>query len=336
MILRFIPILLTLLLFRPILRAEEPETGHVSVISKDNSTEFLIGKELIARYHTGKDVAKPYLWPLNAPGDVPVTRAWPMVRGTAGESNDHFHQKSMWFCHGDIIPEGISVKHKIKGIEGVDFWSEADGHGRIVCLGLMGAMDAKDRRHGFMLTTNEWRTADDVKILNEMRTIHLYALGEARLFVFDIDLHASACALRFADTKEGAFGVRVNDAIREEKGKGTITNADGKTGEKNCWGRISSWCDYSGAIDGNKAGIAIFADPKNPYPSCWHVRGYGLMAANPFGREKSGFPDMKGKNELVKLAKDEHLHLRYGLLLHRGDVKEGKVAEYYDQFVKLK
>ena len=41
------------------------------------------------------------------------------------------------------------------------------------------------------------------------------------------------------------------------------------------------------------------------------------MAANPFGREKSGFPDMKGKRELVKLAKDEHLRLRYGLLLRR-------------------
>jgi len=186
------------------------------------------------------------------------------------------------------------------------------------------------------MSTNEWRTADGVKALDETRLIHVYALGDTRLLVFHIDIDASVCALTFADTKEGSFGVRVNDAIREEKGKGKIENADGKTGEKNCWGRISAWCDYSGAIDGKTAGIAVFADPKNPYPSCWHVRGYGLMAANPFGREKSGFPDMKGKKDLVKLAKGEHLKLRYGVLLHKGDAKEGNVAEYYEQFVKLK
>jgi hypothetical protein len=317
-------------------RADDPKSHNVSVQTKDNSIEFLIGKELVARYHTGKDVAKPYFWPLNAPADIPVTRAWPMVRGTPGESNDHFHQKSMWFCHGDIIPEGIELKHKIKGIEGVDFWSEADGHGRIVCTGRLDRLDDEHPNHGYVLTTNEWRTAGDVKVLDEKRSIHLYALDNARLFVFDIDLNASVCPLTFADTKEGSFGVRVNDGIREEKGKGKITNADGKTGEKNCWGRISAWCDYFGPIDGKTAGIAIFAHPKNPYPSCWHVRGYGLMAANPFGREKSGFPDMKGKKDLVKLAKGEHLKLRYGLLLHKGDAKEGKVAEYYEQFVKLK
>ena len=77
-------------------------------------------------------------------------------------------------------------------------------------------------------------------------------------------------------------------------------------------------------------------DPKNPYPACWHVRGYGLMAANPFGRQKSGFPAMKGRTDLVKLPKGEHLKLRYGLLLHAGDAREGRVNEYFDKFVGLK
>jgi hypothetical protein len=85
------------------------------------------------------------------------------------------------------------------------------------------------------------------------------------------------------------------------------------------------------------AGVAVFADPANPVPTAWHSRDYGLMAANPFGRAHAGFPDTKGKKAeaLVKLAKGEHLKLRYGLLLHIGDAKEGKVAEYYKQFVKL-
>ena len=45
---------------------------------------------------------------------------------------------------------------------------------------------------------------------------------------------------------------------------------------------------------------------------------------------------MKGRTDLVKLGKGEHLKLRYGILLHNGDVKEGRVAERYQEFVKLK
>jgi hypothetical protein len=32
----------------------------------------------------------------------------------------------------DVIPEGIDFKSKIKNVEGVDFWSEAKGHGKEV------------------------------------------------------------------------------------------------------------------------------------------------------------------------------------------------------------
>ena len=38
------------------------------------------------------------------------------------------------------------------------------------------------------------------------------------------------------------------------------------------------------------------------------VRDYGLLAANPFGRDKHArFPDRKGNNDLVKLKMGEHL-----------------------------
>jgi hypothetical protein len=191
--------------------------------------------------------------------------------------------------------------------------------------------------HGRVTTKNEWRTGDDVKIMDETRTIHLYNYGKAYLLVFDIDLSASVCPIIFGDTKEGAFGVRVRDSVREDNGKGHLSNAEGKVGEKNdVWGHISDWCDYSGPVEGKTAGVAIFADPTNPLKSCWHSRGYGLMAANPFGRDKSGFPAMKGKTDLVKLAKGDHLKLRYGVFLHTDDVKQAEVAGFYKLFTKLK
>jgi hypothetical protein len=318
----------------------DPPRAVIIDVSKDY-IDFRRDKNLTARYHVAPTVAKPYFWPLNSPGGTSITRPWPMVKDAPGEKTDHVHQKSAWFCHGDVIPEGIELQQKIKGVEGVDFWSEAKGHGRIVVT-KVGTAEVNGN-HGKVATHNEWQTADGMKILDEMRDIHYYDLGAAQLFVLDIDLHASVCPITFGDTKEGSLGVRVREALTEQGGKGVLTNAEGLSTEgkrnnlemKGCWGMVSAWCDDSGPVEDKTIGVTIFADPKNPYPTCWHSRAYGLMAANPFGREKSGFPAMRGKKDLVKLAKGEHLKLRYGILVHEGDVAAGKVAQRYEEFVKL-
>src|SRR5262249_39554241 len=153
--------------------------------------------------------------------------------------------------------------------------SEGAGHGRIVCTQVSEPKISKG--HGAVTTQNEWRTADGRKVLDETRTIHLHNLGTAQLFVLDIDLHASVVPIAFEDTKEGSFGIRINDSITEQKGRakgaGKIENAEGKVGEKNCWGYRSAWCDYSGPLDGKTIGLAILDDPANPYPAYWHSRG---------------------------------------------------------------
>lgn len=313
--------------------AEEP--APVTIKVEKGHIDFLAGKDLVARYHTRNDLAKPHFWPVNGPGGVAVTRDWPMLKGLPDESSDHIHQKSAWFCHGDVIPEGVELKKKIKGVDGADFWSEAPNHGRMECVQV--SEPKLEKNHGAVVTRNEWRTADGQKILDETRTIHLYNFGDTRLIVLDVDLAANDVPVVFGDTKEGSMGVRVNDSITEAKKKGRIENAEGKVGEKECWGQISPWCDYSGQIDGKTVGIALLADPANPYPCCWHSRGYGLMAANPFGRTKAGFPAMKANTDLARLNKGKHLKLRFGILIHPGDAKEGKVADYFEHhFAKLK
>lgn len=306
--------------------------GQSIKIGKD-ALELVAGGETIGRYLIDPKWPRPILWPLKAPGGAIVTRAWPMEPAVEGGSKDHPHQKSVWFVHGDVIPEGLELKDKIKNVKGVDFWSEAKGHGRIVCL----KAEPLEARYGAAVSTqNEWRTADGTKIMDETRVLRLFDFGKARLIVFEIDLHASVCPITFGDTKEGCMGVRVNDVIRADKnGKGTIQNADGKKGEKECRTMRSAWCDYSGPIDDKTVGIAILDDPKNPYPVFWHVRGYGLMAANPFARKQSEIPGTKGE-PLTRLAKGEHLRLRYGILVHEGDAETGRVAGYYERFLKLR
>jgi hypothetical protein len=297
-----------------------------------DAVEFQRGDELVTRYHTA-GYPRPIFWPVLAPGGQTLTRDWPMTKKIAdGGSSDHVHQKSLWFCHGDVIAEGIELKHKINGVTGVDFWSEAPGHGRIVVTKASTGAD----RAGIQ-THNEWRTADGVKILDEDRAIYCYNLGNAMLLVLRTDLQATVAPITFGDTKEGSLGVRINDIIRAGKfGKGKIENALGKIGEKECWGRIADWCDYSGPIEGKTVGLAVLADPMNAHPTYWHVRDYGLMAANPFGRKKAAFHDGAAEKKLVHLDKGEHLSLRYGVLLHDGDATAGQVAELYQRFVKLR
>jgi hypothetical protein len=301
----------------------------LTVTSAQRVLTFRDGDKIITKYDL-QIPSRPIFYPMYSPSGRPLTRNWPMVKDVKGEATDHPHQKSAWFAHGDIVAEGVPVKHPMKNIKGFDFWDENPGASKVVCTSAVVKSRAKD--HLVVVTHNDWVDADGKKILEETRTIHVYKVQGAWLIVVDSDLFASVASLIFEDTKEGTFGVRVSASI---KGKaGTITNAEGKIGEKGCWGQPSAWCDYSGTIDGAKAGISVLCDPTNPYPSCMHVREYGLMAANPFGRNRSGFPAMKGRNDLVHVAKDGHLHLRYGILLHDGDVMAGHVADAYRDFVE--
>jgi hypothetical protein len=331
-----VPALCALCLTRTAAQEEKKSSVSAKVEIDRRHILFRAGAEEAAIYRFDGDLAKPILWPLRTPNNKEITRDWPMRPAPKGSpKEDHPHQKSAWFTYGDVIPEGVEIKHKRKGgggVEGIDFWAEGPDCGHIVCVSVK---DSRDRAG--IITRNEWRDPDGAKIMDEERTIRFFNNDKGRLFIVDIDLCASVVPITFGDTKEGAFGVRVAHSLREDsRGKGRITNAEGKVGEKQCWGRISAWCDYSGPIDGETAGIALFTGPNNPLPSCWHSRAYGLMAANPFGRTKSGFPDMKGKTDRVRLAKDEHLKLRYGIFVHMGDVKEGKVAEAYELFRKMK
>ena len=293
------------------------------------------GKVVVTTFYFGKDVAKPYLWPLNTPKGVGTTRDWPMKKGTTGETTDHVHQKSAWFCHGDVIPEGVELKTKSadKHVKGVDFWSEAAGHGTIVCV------KAGDPEHvnGSLVMDfqHEWKTADGVVILKDTRSITITALKHGYLLTFDIELHASECPITFGDTKEGSFGVRVPDAVVTAKSDGgVVTSSDGTSAGPNrkgtlpMWGQPADWHDYSNKT----AGLAIFDHPKNPHRANWHTRDYGLMAANPFGRNDSGFPAQKCKTELVKLKKDEHLKLKYAVYVHDGDAKAAEVANVFKQY----
>jgi hypothetical protein len=321
--------------------------ADVSAVVTKDGIEFKSGSTVVAKYATDPKYSKPFLYPVKAPDGTPVTRAWPIEKGLPGEvKTDHVHQKSVWFCHGDVIPEGIELKVKTADPHGrgVDFWSEAkdkDGRRRHGTIRVVKVGEPKGWDNAVSVeTANEWLSAEGTKIMDETRTITFRETPEGRLFTFDITLKASVCPILFGDTKEGSFGIRVHDSLRpEDKDGAVVTTAEGKTvtppAKDNLpiWGYPTPWIDYSGRVDGKKVGIAVFDGPDNPKAN-WHVRAYGLNAANPFGRNGSGFPTQKGKTDLFKIEKGGTLKLRYGVYAHTGDAKTGKVAEAYEAFKK--
>ncbi|MBX9583151.1 MAG: PmoA family protein [Gemmataceae bacterium] len=304
--------------------------ADVTAAKDGDAVVFKVGNEVVGQYHAGPGVAKPYLWPVTAPGGVPVTRAWPMDKTVAGETTDHVHQKSVWFCHGEVSAAGKKE---------VDFWSETkdkDGRPRHGTIRVTGVEVKPD---GEVVTANEWLAPDGTKLLDETRTVRLVALPAGRLWVFDCVLKATAGEVVFDDTKEGSFGIRVHDALRPgAKGGGAVTTADGKTipapvkDDLPVWGRPADWIDYSGTVGGKPVGVAVFEHPENAARGGWHARAYGLLAANPFARGKSGFPSQKGKADPVTIPAGKELRLRYAVYAHAGDAAAGKVAEAYATF----
>ncbi len=336
-----LPLCLGLVLVtNPIAAPADPAPKPVTIkVAEGKHIDFLAGEELVGRFHIDPSLPKPHFHPLMGPFGKPVTRGFPMIPDDPNETKDHKHHRGVWFGHQEVTPEGIELKRNGTPIKTADFWSEGD---KVVCVEV--GKPQQDKNHAWIQIRNECRCGDQ-KVMDETHVIHLYDFGHTRLFVFDVDLHASVAPITFGDNKDGWLGVRVAETMCEKKRVGgVLENAEGKRTEgasrnadqKGCWGLLSAWCDYSGPVEGKVAGVTLMDDPKNPYPAYWHARGYGLMSANPFGRTKAGFPAAKGKTDLVKMAKGEHLKFRYGMLIHPRDAKEGKVADFYQQFVKLR
>jgi hypothetical protein len=126
----------------------------------------------------------------------------------------------------------------------------------------------------------------------------------------------------FGDQEEMGLGFRTATPLRVEQesegdlppGNGTILDSKGRKNGDEVWGNSADWCDYSGTIAGKRAGITLFCHPENFRPSWFHARDYGLLEANPFGREAFG----KGPKSSVPVKPGEKMRLRYGVLLHSG------------------
>ena len=164
--------ILALLLFASFTQVGAFAQGDVVVAAKkDGEVAVTVGGKPFTTLVAQKDgLAKPYLYPILAPNGTPVTRDWPMKSGTANETKDHVHQKSAWFCHGDVIPEGVELKVKSsdKRVAGVDFWAESKDHG-IIAATDVNVLKSNAPNEAFISTIMEWRAPEGLVVLTEKR-----------------------------------------------------------------------------------------------------------------------------------------------------------------------
>jgi hypothetical protein len=142
-------------------------------------------------------------------------------------------------------------------------------------------------------------------------TIHARPAGW--LLVWQATIHADDRQLVLGDQEEMGFGARIATPWIEKKG-GRIVNSAGQQTAAVTWGQAADWCDYSGAVGEQSAGIMLMTSKQNFRPSWWHNRDYGLMVANPFGRAAMKQGD---KSSLV-IAAGQQLTLCFGALVHQG------------------
>jgi len=280
--------------------SEEP--NHISV-SIDNKpfTDYWFGTRQDRPY------TRPFFYPVLAADGTPVT-------SDQYGQREHPHHNSLWVGQGDV--------------NGADHWAL---HGR----------DTVKQRHMKFETISgdtvvedlEWEGKAHEPILRERRTLKFHSFDDgARGIDFALEFTPIAIPVNFGDTKEaGLVAVRMAKAIADHP---ALTNSAGQRGEKATWGKPADWCDISGQIHDKEYGIAVFDHPDNPrHPTRWHVREYGLLAANPFGLSyfDKGTPPHTGD---FIMQPGKTVTFRYEVIVHHGDAQAANLQEKYKVFAE--
>jgi hypothetical protein len=317
--LRFAPFALAaMLVFSPRLKAqiefENVKGDHVAIT---------IDGQPFSNFFYGSAYTKPYLAPLRTASGLVVTRRWPMDNAE-GDSHDHPHHKGLFIGYGDI--------------NGVNFW-ETEADSKVSgdnpkakgTIALASVGDIKPgKKSGSIAITFNWNAPEKGVVLEEERVLTIGAEKDIR--IVDVDSTFTAKTdVKYGDTKEGFFAIRVADSIAGKNG-GLMTNSEGAQTEKNIWGKRADWVDYDGTVEGQKVGIVIFDNPANlHHPPRWHSRDYGLFAVNPFGAKEF---DPAAPAGGYAMRAGEQLRLRYRVIMHPGDFPKKKIAEMYAAYTK--
>lgn len=283
--------------------------ADLRVARREGAVDVVLNGQKLTSLEFGTTWDKPFLYPLQTPSGVTLSRGWPVAE-RPDDSKDHVWHRGLFFGHGDI--------------NGVDFWREL-GAGK---TGKVVVRKPPVWRKGSLSVAGDLMPPQGTRMGSVREEYRFARVGDA----YEIDARMTfaadaGIALKLGDTEEAAFGVRLAEEFREDRGA-TLLNSSGLIGTKKIWGKQAEWVDYSTKRDNRKVGIAILDHPFNPrHPTYWHARGYGLNSANAFGVRD--FTGDKSKDGSMTLAAGQTVTFRYLVILHDGDATEAKIAQRF-------
>jgi len=291
--------------------------NHSRITFRQQPGKILIyvDDQTIATYvYEDPEILRPYFAALKAPSGVQVTRHHPPRKGVDADDHATMHP-GLWLAFGDI--------------NGSDFWRNK---ARVKHAGFVEEPFTRNEYAGF--TVRNQYLGNERIICEETCRIIILLRPAGYLILWDSQFSSDGESFYFGDQEEMGLGVRMTTPLAvTSKNGGRILDDKGNIDEKQIWGKPSLWCDYAGPIDGVFAGVMIMPDPNNFGPCRWHVRDYGFMTANPFGKKAFNL----GEAGKVIVKKDKSLHLSFGILLHSSnDEKSMDFNAAYADYLKLK
>jgi hypothetical protein len=289
--------------------------GQVSFREAPDRIEISIDGKPFSNLYYGAKWAKPFLHPLRSASGVVVTRGYP-VEEIPGENRDHNWHHGLWYAHGDI--------------NSVDFWRDLgpEKTGRMV-------PQSKPKFSGDTITVVTDLVTPEKKVLGSvMEEFRISRSGANNVVDACISVRADrGIPLKMGDTEEGAFGLRLADEFREERGV-AMNNSAGDSGRK-IWGKRAKWVDYSTTIKGEKLGVVVLDHPGNPkHPTYWHARHYSLCSINPFGERD--FTRDKTRDGSMSIPAGGTLDFRYRVVIHPGGLDAIDPERFFNDFAKAK
>lgn len=278
----------------------------------EQQLSFRIDGREVTRWHHGPQYPRPFFFPLLGPrSESSVTRM-----GHPG-APDHEHHRSVWFAHQKLL--------------GINFWSDVTD-ARIRQMQWLVYEDG-EQEAGFAAKLG-WFDGHDPQPLVEQELVAFLRPLDGGEYALDLQstFVPRGEQIEFQKTNFGFLAVRVAKSISAHFGGGHLTGSDGRTGERDLFGKANAWMDYSGPMsvrtgDARKEqieGVTFFDHPQNAsYPSHWHVRDDGWMGA------AACF------NGPVVTTQHQPLRLRYLLHVHEGPVDPSRAEDLATEWAKL-
>jgi hypothetical protein len=288
---------------------KDDEAGHLHVIV-DGLEAF------VYRYTHWLDI--PHIWPLYSPSGINM-----LVQQT----EPYPHHRSFYVAD-TVKLDGkreVSVYNALYSGQSIGTESYGPPFRDHICHDKFTRLEAEGSRAviGIRLI---WDMDGDKRVLEEHQNLVIHSLGNGEYLIdMTFELIAAYGNVEFvSDEVHYAWPfIRMHSRFSGENG-GRLIADNGAYGEANTNMKTARWIDYSNTVDRITEGLAVFQFPDGKEHR-WLTREYGIFGPRR-PDEQSGKPFM--------LKKGETITQRVGILVHSGDVKAGRVAQRYKQYIK--